>query len=145
MSDTAGCGPWPGTGIVGGVAEGEALVADEALGFNLGVDERNGVVIERGHAWEGLSLAGKVLVFPGCKGSGAGSYSLYQIVKEGYGPVAMVNDHADSVGAAGAVLAEIPLVHRLESEAMAAFQTGQRLRVDGDKGEVAIVGDESGQ
>jgi hypothetical protein len=132
-----------GTGIVGGAAEGPALVTTEALAFNLGVDEKTGLVIERGHALEGQSVAGKVVVFRGGKGSSASSFSILQLVRRGCGPVALVNVQSDAVVAAGAVLARIPLVHRCDQDPTKLIRSGDRIRVDGDTGRVELLEDAS--
>jgi predicted aconitase with swiveling domain len=128
-----------GEAVTGGVASGEALVTSERIAFNLGVDERTGVVVERGHALEGQSIAGKVLVFTGGKGSTASSFSLLQMVTARRGPVAMVNRESDAIVAAGAVLAGIPLVHRCVPDAIDTIATGDRVCVDGSNGTVAIL------
>jgi hypothetical protein len=128
-----------GEAVTDGAVIGEALVTSERIAFNLGVDEQTGVVVERGHALEGVSIAGKVLVFAGGKGSTASSFSLLQMVHAGRGPVAMVCRESDAIIAAGAVLARIPLVHRCVPDAVEAIATGDRVRVDGANGTVAIL------
>lgn len=125
-----------GAGVVDGVAEGEAVVTADGIAFNLGVDMATGVVMERGHALEGRSLAGKVLVCRTAKGSGGGPYGLYELVTHGRGPAAIVAVRANALLASGAAMAEIPLVHRLEVDPAATFRDGDRLRVDGDAGTV---------
>ena len=114
-----------GDGLVGGVAEGAALVTADGIAFNLGVDETTGRVIENGHPLAGESVAGRVLVCRSGKGSTAGSFSLLQLAHRGLAPAAIVNTQADAVVTAGCVLANIPLVHRLDAE-IAVFATGQR-------------------
>lgn len=128
-----------GQGITEGVAEGVALVSHEAIAFNLGVDEQTGILIEKGHELEGLCLAGTVLVFPGGKGSTASSFSLLQIVSRKLGPLALVNIQSDAIIAAGAVLANIPLVHRCIPDPLVHVRTGDVVRVDGAAGTVAIM------
>ena len=128
-----------GEAVAQGVVTGEALVTSERISFNLGVDENTGIVIERGHALEGQSIAGKVLVFAGGKGSTSSSFSLLQMVREGRGPVAMLNLESDAIVAAGAVLAGIPLVHRCVPDAIKTIVTGDKLCVDGTSGKVIIL------
>lgn len=128
-----------GRGVTEGEAEGIALVTREPIAFNLGVDERTGVVIDRGHELEGQSVAGKILVFPGGKGSTASSFSLMQLASLGLGPVAMVNVQSDAIVAAGAVLAGIPLVHRCAQDPTATIRTGARVRVNGSTGTVDVL------
>ena len=127
-----------GIGLVGGIGEGVALVSRAGIAFNLGVDERTGIVIERGHELEGQSVAGRVVVCPSGKGSSGGSFSLLQLAHRGLAPAAIVHVQAEAVVTAGAVLAHIPLVHRLDEDPTAAIRTGDRVRVDGATGEVTV-------
>ena len=127
-----------GDGLVGGIGEGPALVTSQGIAFNLGVDEVTGIVIETGHALEGESVAGRVVVCRSGKGSTAGSFSLLQLAHRGIAPAAIVNTQADAVITAGCVLAEIPLVHRLNTN-INGFATGAILRVDGTAGTVEAV------
>jgi hypothetical protein len=136
---TAGNGTYKGIGLVGGTAEGPALVTREGIAFNLGVDERTGKIIEAGHELEGLSVAGRVVVCPNGKGSSAGSFSLLQLAARGLAPAAIVHIQAEAVVIAGAVLARIPLVHRLDVDPTAVITTGQTVRVDGATGDVRVV------
>ena len=128
-----------GDGLVGGIGEGPALVTSQGIAFNLGVDEVTGIVIETGHALEGESVAGRVVVCRSGKGSTAGSFSLLQLAQRGIAPAAIVNTQADAVITAGCVLAEIPLVHRLNTN-INGFAAGAILRVDGTAGTVETVG-----
>ena len=127
-----------GHGLVGGIAEGAALVTSDGIAFNLGVDETTGIVIEAGHPLKDTSVAGRVLVCRSGKGSTAGSFSLLQLAERGLAPAAIVNIQADAVVTAGCVLADIPLVHRIDTD-IAEFATGTRLRVDGDTGTVKVL------
>ena len=56
-----------GRKVVGGVAEGEALVTHETISGWGGIDPMTGTVIETRHALHGVSFKDKVLVFPGAK------------------------------------------------------------------------------
>ena len=58
-----------GRKVVGGVAEGEALVTRDTISGWGGINEREGTVIERRHELRGVSFKDKILVFPGAKGS----------------------------------------------------------------------------
>jgi predicted aconitase with swiveling domain len=100
--------------VNGGPAEGEALVSHEPIGFLGGVDPDTGVVIETGHPLEGQSVAGRVLVFPTGKGSTVGSYTLYRLARNNLAPAAIVNVEADPVVAVGAVIADIPMIDRVD-------------------------------
>ncbi|MDL5502763.1 MAG: DUF126 domain-containing protein, partial [Candidatus Methanoperedens sp.] len=71
-------------------------------------------VVEKGHELFGLSIKGKVLVFPGGKGSTVGSYSIYQLKKNGAAPTAMINIRTEPIVAVGAIISDIPLVDNVE-------------------------------
>ena len=53
-----------GRTIYPGLAQGEAIVSTEPIGFYGGIDIKTGVVIEKGHPLEGKSVKDKILVFP---------------------------------------------------------------------------------
>jgi predicted aconitase with swiveling domain len=129
---------YKGNGLVDGIGEGFALVTSEGIAFNLGVDEVTGIVIETGHALEGQCVAGRIVVCRSGKGSTAGSFSLLQLSQRGRAPAAIVNMQADAVITAGCVLAEIPLVHRLDTN-ITTFSSDDILRVDGAVGTVEIL------
>ncbi|MHC1579863.1 MAG: DUF126 domain-containing protein [Candidatus Alkanophagales archaeon] len=123
-----------------GVAVGEALVTGERISFLGGVDPRSGVVIDEEHPLHGECVRGKVLVFPGGKGSTVGSYVLYLMRKYGTAPAAMVNVRSDVIVAVGAVIAEIPLVDALEKDPLRVIRSGQVVLVNGTEGYIEIIG-----
>ncbi len=127
-----------GTTIVDGDAEGDAFVSSVNLSFSL-VDPKSGVVKQPGHPWAGESVAGKVLVFPSGQGSSSGSYWLLNLGHEGNAPAAIINAQCDAVVIAGAVLARIPLLHRLAPDPFALIRTGDRVRVTGQTGVVEVT------
>jgi predicted aconitase with swiveling domain len=127
---------WQGRKIYAGQASGEALVTSMGISFFGGVDPESGVVIERGHELEGVSIAGKVLVFPTGKGSTVGSYTLYRLQRAGMAPVAILNAECETITAVGCIIAEIPCVDQLP---IGELRTGLRLEVDGDSGVVSIL------
>ena len=68
-----------GRRVMGGVAEGEALVSVEPVSFYGGVDPETGCVTEPGHCCCGENISGKVFMFPTGKGSTVGSYVIYRM------------------------------------------------------------------
>ena len=96
--------------IKSGVAEDEALVSPEPIGFLGGVDGQTGIVTEGGHFLEGACVAGRILVFPTGKGSTVGSYVLYQLATAGMAPAAIINAESEPIVAVGAIISEIPMV-----------------------------------
>lgn len=126
--------------LVRGVAEGPALVTRQPISFLGGVDPDTGRVVEPRHELFGEVVTGKVLVFPGGKGSTVGSYTIYRMAKQGTAPAALVAREAEAIVAAGATLAGIPLVDRIERDPTTWIRTGSRVRVE--NGTVRIIGDE---
>ncbi|MFA6268291.1 MAG: DUF126 domain-containing protein [archaeon] len=124
-----------GRKICAGVASGEALVTTQGVSFFGGVDPANGIVTEKGHELEGKSVSGKILVFPQGKGSTVGSYALYRMKKQGTAPLALVNKECETIVAVGAIISEIPCVDKID---IAQIKTGQKVKVDGEKGIVQL-------
>lgn len=122
-----------------GKAEGEALVTSKPISFLGSIDTKSGIVIEKGHELAGKSIKGKVLVFPGGKGSTVGSYAIYQLKKNGAAPCAMINVKAEPIVAVGAIISDIPLVDSVEKNPLAIIKTGDKVLVDAIVGSVEVI------
>ena len=122
--------------IVEGCVEGEALVTHDAISFMGIIDPKTGVVIERKHEIEGECLKGKILVFPMSKGSTGGSYMLYHLVKNGAGPLGIVNQEAESIVVIGAIVSDLPMVDQIDIH---QIHTGDYVRLDAGKGTVTVL------
>jgi predicted aconitase with swiveling domain len=122
-----------------GCAAGVALVTQQPISFLGSIDIKTGKVIENGHELAGKSIKGKVLVFPGGKGSTVGSYAIYQIKKNGVAPCAMINVKAEPIVAVGAVISDIPLVDNVEKDPIATIKNGDKVLVDAIAGSVEIL------
>lgn len=83
-----------------------------------------------------MTVKGKVLCFPHGRGSTVGSYVLYSLAKKGLGPKAIVNEAADPVVVAGAIIAEIPMVDGVD---ISLIRTGDEVEVDGGAGTVTVL------
>ncbi|WP_290596616.1 MULTISPECIES: DUF126 domain-containing protein [unclassified Archaeoglobus] len=121
-----------------GYAEGEALVSREHISFLGGVDKDTGVVVADSDL-KGQSVAGKILIFPGGKGSTVGTYVLLNLKKNGVAPNAIVNRKTEPIIAVGAVIAGIPLVEVNDEVFFEMVKTGDRLRVDAKNGYVELI------
>ncbi len=128
-----------GRKVVGGTAEGEALVSRDPVSFYGGVDPDTGVITEPGHVLCGKCVTGKVFVFPTGKGSTVGSYVIYRMKKQGTAPAAIVNVETEAILATGCVISSIPLVDKLDGDPLKTLKTGMMLRVDGDHGIVEVI------
>ena len=127
-----------GRKVMGGNAEGEALVSTEPVSFYGGVDPVSGCVTEPGHCCCGEKITGKVFVFPTGKGSTVGSYVIYRMKKLGTAPAAIINVETEAILATGCVISDIPLVDKLDSDPIEAIKTGMRVKVRADDGVVEI-------
>lgn len=127
-----------GRGVVGGVAEGEALVTSQTISGWGGVSAMTGTVIESRHELRGVSYAGKVLVFPGAKGSSGWSGVFHMSRLAGVAPRALVFTTMTTKVALGAVVMRVPSVTELDGDPLAVIETGDWVRVDGDRGTVEI-------
>lgn len=127
-----------GRGVVSGRAEGLAIVTVQPISFFGGFDSERGIVIERGHELEGEKATGRVLVFPGGKGSTVGSYVIYAMKKRGTAPAAMINVETEPIIAVGCILAEIPLIDKLNEDPIKTIKTGDFVKVLADKGVVEV-------
>lgn len=128
-----------GRKVVGGRAEGEALVTRERISGWGGIDPRSGTVIETRHALRGVSFAGKVLVFPGAKGSSGWSAQFHVARLAGAAPAAMLFNEMTTKIALGAVVAHTPAVTDFDRDPLQVIETGDWVRVDGDRGIVEIT------
>ena len=131
-----------GRKVVGGVAEGEALVSPEAVSFYGGVDPETGIIIDHGHHLEGKSITGKVFVFPTGKGSTVGSYVIYRMKKLGTAPVAIINVETEAIIATGCVISNVPLMDKLDGDPLSMLKDGMQLRVDADNGLIEVVSED---
>lgn len=120
-----------------GCARGPALVTIDAISFLGNVDATTGVVVDPAHELFGQCIAGKVLIFPGGKGSTVGSYVIYQLKKRGLAPAAMINIRSEPIVAVGAIISGIPLVDRV-SEEILRVKSGTIVEVDADRQRIVI-------
>ena len=128
-----------GRKVVGGCAEGEALVTKDRISGWGGIDPRSGTVIETRHELRGVSFAGKVLVFPGAKGSSGWSSQFHVARLAGKAPIAMVFNEMTTKIALGAVVAHAPSVTDFDQDPLQVIETGDWVRVDGDRGIVEVT------
>ena len=127
-----------GRKVMGGKAEGEALVSIEPVSFYGGVDPVTGCVTEPGHCCCGENITGKVFVFPTGKGSTVGSYVIYRMKKLGTAPAAIINVETEAILATGCVISDIPLVDMLDQNPVDTIKSGMYVKVDADDGKVEI-------
>ena len=127
-----------GRRVVGGRAEGEALVTHETVPGWGGVNPVQGVITETRHELRGVPFKDKVLVFRGAKGS-SGWSAMYHITRlAGTAPKALVFNEMTTKVALGAVVMRVPSVTELDRNPLDLIETGDWVIVDGDLGIVEI-------
>jgi len=124
--------------VVPGVAEGEALVTHDRISGWGGIDSRTGTIVETRHELRGVSFAGKVLVFPGAKGSSGWSNAFHLTRTLGVAPAALLFNEMTTKIALGAVVTRAPALTDFDRDPLDCIQTGDWVIVDADRGIVEV-------
>jgi predicted aconitase with swiveling domain len=140
-----------GRPVVGGKAEGKALVTRMPVNFTASFSKpgnilasRRGVILDRHHELFKQDVKGRVLVFPACIGSTFTGMMLLQVIDDGAAPAAIVVQQTDSLLVSGPILGRawlghsFPIVEYRGDDLFERIRTGDRVEVDGDSGEIAI-------
>ena len=125
--------------VVPGVSEGEALVTRDRISGWGGIDSRTGTIVETRHELRGVSFAGKVLVFPGAKGSSGWSNAFHLTRVLGVAPAALLFNEMTTKIALGAVVTRAPALTDFDRDPLQCIETGDWVRVDADRGVVEII------
>jgi predicted aconitase with swiveling domain len=128
-----------GRKVVGGCAEGEALVTRQTISGWGGVNPMEGTIIERRHELRGQSFKGKVLVFPGAKGSSGWSITFHTARLAGAIPKAMIFNDMTTKVALGSIMIHSPAMTDLDQDPLKVIATGDWVKVDADKGMVEVT------
>lgn len=127
-----------GRKVVGGVVEGEALTTTQTISGWGGVNPMKGEIIESHHELRGQSFAGKILVFPGAKGSSGWSGIFHMTRLTNTAPLAMLFNVMTTKAALGAVVLRVPSMTDFDQDPLGAIETGDWVRVDADQGTVSV-------
>lgn len=128
-----------GRKVVKGKAAGYAVVSTEPISFNGGVDPATGIMTEEEHPIKDVNIAGKVLVFPTGKGSTGGSNRIYDMADRKTAPIAFIQANAEPITTIGAIMADIPVVDKLDQDPFTVIETGDYVEVDADNGTVKVT------
>lgn len=128
-----------GKKVVGGQAEGEALVADERVSFWGGTDPTKGIVHEVGNKFEGQSFAGKVFIFRFTKGSSGTSAYINIASRLGVAPAAIINTELDSLCVLGCAISDIPMMTDLDRDPFEVIEDGDWIKLDADAGIIEVT------
>jgi predicted aconitase with swiveling domain len=127
-----------GRKVVGGRAEGEALVTRETIPGWGGVNPVQGVITETRHELRGVTFKDKILVCRGAKGSSGWSAMFHTARLAGTAPKGLVFNEMTTKIALGAVVMRVPSVTDLDRDPLAIIETGDWVVVDGDRGVVEV-------
>jgi predicted aconitase with swiveling domain len=127
-----------GRGIVPGHASGQALVSHQTISGWGGIDPESGTIIEPRHELCGTSFTGKVLIFPGAKGSSGWSGFFQATRLLGTAPLAMIFTTLSTKSALGAVVTRVPTITDLDRDPLTLIHTGDHVTVDADNGLVIV-------
>lgn len=128
-----------GCKLVGGKAEGEAVISHEPISFSGWADHATGIVVDKSHELAGVNITGKILVYPTGKGSTTGAFLLYDMARCKTAPrgIIMIKE-ADMVTVVGAIISNIPMVDRLDGDPIKLIKTGDYVDLDADRGIVKV-------
>ena len=121
-----------------GKARGEALVSHQAIAFWGGVNHITGLITDKNNELDGISVKGKILVFPIGKGSAGSSYQLAKMVSNGTQPKGIINLRADPILAVSAIISNIPMIAKLNKNPLEMIKTGDYVELDADNGMVKV-------
>lgn len=124
--------------VVPGVAEGEALVTRDTISGWGGVNPMTGTIIESRHELKGVSFVGKILIFPGAKGSSGWSSIFHMTRLTGAAPLALVFNVMTTKAALGAVVLRVPSLTDLDRDPVDLVRSGDWVRVDADVGTLSV-------
>ena len=119
--------------ITGNNVKGEAIVSKKRLSFYGSIDLERGIVIEKDSDIYGKSIAGKVLIFKGGKGSTVGAYAIMKLKSNNVSPKALICLKADEVIAVGCVLSDVTLVDSINKEVLNIIKDGDIVEIDCEK------------
>jgi predicted aconitase with swiveling domain len=128
-----------GRTVVGGSAEGEALVTRETISGWGGVNPMTGTIIELRHELRGVSFKDKILVFPGAKGSSGWSNIFHMTRLTKSSPKAMLFTTMTTKIALGAVVMRVPSLTDFDRDPLGLIETGDWVKVDADRGIVEVT------
>lgn len=122
-----------------GKAQAQVIRSGDHVMFYL-MEPDTGVVIEPAHDLQNKSVAKKIMVFPGGKGSSVvQADGLYQLNMHGNMPAAMIIEFPDPVLVSSAIIMEIPMVDKVDAAFYNAVKDGDTVVVNADEGFVEIL------
>ena len=118
--------------------EGEALVSRDPIHFTLDVASETGVIMGIKHDLYGKNITDKILVIPSAKGGGQSAMSIAQLVKDSFGPKALLYDRTNPIMVHGAILTNLPIMDRFDQNPVGSIKSGDWIRVKPEQGIVEV-------
>ena len=115
------------------------MVTSQTISGWGGINERDGSIIERRHELVGQSFAGKILIFPGAKGSSGWSSFFHMCRINDVAPAAMLFTRMTTKIALGAVVTRVPAMTDFDADILADIRTGDRVKVNADAGLIEVL------
>ena len=128
-----------GRKIVGGSAQGEALVTRQTISGWGGIDPKTGTIIELRHELRGKSFKDKILVFPGAKGSSGWSAFFHMARLNGAAPKGFLFNKMSTKIALGLVVTHAPAVTDFDRDPLTVIETGDWVEIDADQGIIKVT------
>lgn len=127
-----------GRKVIGGIAEGEALVSKVPLMGWGNVDAQHGYTVERNHPLYEVPYKGKVLVFTEPRGSG-GFVGYGASRNFGTQPAAFLYRAGNNLTVFAAMVMKVPTVTDFDADPTEVIDTGDYVVVNGDLGLVEVT------
>ena len=128
-----------GRKVIGGSAQGEALVTRQTISGWGGIDPKTGTIIELRHELRGKSFKDKILVFPGAKGSSGWSAFFHMARLNGAAPRGFLFNKMSTKIALGLVVTRAPAVSDFDRDPLTVIETGDWVEIDADQGIVKVT------
>lgn len=124
---------------IGAPVRGTALVARDGFSARYDLDRVKGIFSRPGHALDGRSYVGRVLVLDHAKGGVATAWMLHEMAARGMAPLALLLNFANPVLVQGAALAGLALLDRFETDVTAAIVDGAEVEIEPAAGVVRVM------
>lgn len=130
--------------LLPGTAAGQVALLSAPLSLWGGFDLESGRICDANHPQHGMTIAGRILVMPGGRGSSSSSSILLESARLGIHPRAIVITDRDPILVVGALVAfelygvNIPII-RAGADAFEAFPSTATIKLSADAGSVCIL------
>lgn len=117
-----------------GKGKGKILKSPKPISFLGDIDPSTGMISDPDNPCYGVSVKGRVLVFPQGRGSTVGSYVLYRMKVEKTAPIALVSITSEPIVVVGAIMARIPYLEGLDRDTFLKIPQNAYAIVNADEG-----------